>query len=93
MSPAGLKRLQARGPAMVEAAVRTAAAPDAQGWVQVTIPIESAEHAALELLCLGAEGEALEPLQLREMLTATTERLAALYLRPAKNARRTARRR
>jgi hypothetical protein len=48
--------------------------------MHVTIPIESPEDAAHELLKLGAEAEVLDPPELRDMLINTTQRLAALYL-------------
>lgn len=79
VSPIGLRRLQSFGATVAEAATRTATAPDADGWMQVTIPIESAEDAAREMLRLGTEAEVLEPAELRERLKSAVERLAMLY--------------
>ena len=69
-SAAGLKRLRGFSPVVAQAAQRTAAAPDAEGWVTVTVPIESVEHAAREMLKLGADAEVLEPAELRSRLAA-----------------------
>ena len=82
VSPLGFRRLQSFSPTVAEEAVRTASAPEADGWMRVTIPIESAEDAAREVLTLGAEAEILEPVELRERLKSATERLAAMYLAP-----------
>jgi hypothetical protein len=79
VSPLGLRRLQSFGATVAESATRTATAPDAGGWMQVTIPIESAEDAAREMLRLGTEAEVLEPAELRERLKSAVDRLAALY--------------
>ena len=45
----------------------------------MTVPIESVEHAADEMLRLGAEAEVIEPEALREALRLKAERLLALY--------------
>ncbi len=87
VSPLGLRRLQSFSPTVAEAAVRTASAPEADGWVRVTIPIESVEDAARELLGLGAEAEVVEPVELREHLKDMTARLAAIYLAPVEGSR------
>jgi predicted DNA-binding transcriptional regulator YafY len=81
VSTTGLRRLHGFSPMVAEAAERTASPPDEDGWMRVTIPIESAEDAARELLKLGAEGEVLEPPELRALLRRTAERLAAMYLK------------
>jgi predicted DNA-binding transcriptional regulator YafY len=80
-------RLSARGfesfashvlPAVARAAVESAV-PDGS-WVRATIPIESVGHAAGTLLRLGGEVEVLEPVELREHLTAVVRGLAEMYL-------------
>jgi predicted DNA-binding transcriptional regulator YafY len=68
VTPLGLKRLRQLSAAVAEAADRAAKKADARGRVCVTIPIESIEHAAVELLRLGAEGEVLEPMALRKRI-------------------------
>jgi len=79
VSPQGLRRLKALGPAVAAAAIGTASQPEADGWQQVTIPIESADDAARELLRLGAEGEVLAPPELRRQMRDAAGRMAALY--------------
>jgi predicted DNA-binding transcriptional regulator YafY len=79
VSPLGLRRLQSFSPTVAESAARSATAPDAEGWMQVTIPIESAEDAAREMLRLGTEAEVLEPAELRSHLKSAIDRLAILY--------------
>ncbi len=79
VSPQGLKLLRGLGPAVAEAATRTAQAPEADGWTRVVIPIESVDYAAQELLRLRAEAEVLEPAALRERLVETARQFATLY--------------
>jgi predicted DNA-binding transcriptional regulator YafY len=72
--------LQHFAPAIADAATRSArpiARP--RGWLRVTIPIESVEHAARELLRLGAEAEARTPVELRKQMRATATRLGEIY--------------
>jgi predicted DNA-binding transcriptional regulator YafY len=68
--------------AMAAAAHLTATPPQADGWIQVTIPIESVEQALPELLKLGADAEILAPAELREHLTRTLDALTRVYRRP-----------
>ncbi|WP_158882513.1 helix-turn-helix transcriptional regulator [Amycolatopsis anabasis] len=70
-------------PALVEAARETATEPDADGWVQVTIPIESPGHTLPELLKLGADAEILTPPELRAQLTETLKAMTRRYERVA----------
>jgi predicted DNA-binding transcriptional regulator YafY len=77
----GLKRLRELSSALAEAAHRATGKPDKAGWTRVTIPIESVDHAALELMRLGPECEAVEPKELRELIAARAEKIAALYAR------------
>jgi predicted DNA-binding transcriptional regulator YafY len=80
VSPLGLRRLQSFSTSIAEEAVRTATKPEADGWMRVTVPIESVEDAGREFLRLGPEAEVLEPAELREVLTGAAQRLAAIYL-------------
>ncbi len=75
----GMQRLKGLSAAVAEAAERTQTAVDANGWSQVTIPIESIDHAAIELLRLGAEGEVLKPPELRKRVANTVRALAQIY--------------
>jgi predicted DNA-binding transcriptional regulator YafY len=79
VSAAGMKRLRAMGAAIAESADRTAGKPARDGWMRVTIPIESAAHAAGELVRLGAEAEVIEPAELRTRLAEVAREMAKLY--------------
>jgi predicted DNA-binding transcriptional regulator YafY len=78
-SPRGMQRLQFLAPAVAASARRTARRPDKRGWVRAEIPIESVNHAAGELLKLGAEVVAIAPDALRERLRAISAEMTALY--------------
>jgi predicted DNA-binding transcriptional regulator YafY len=73
----GLKALRSLSAAVAEAVDRTK--PAAKGWTRLTIPIESIEHAASQLLFVGAECEVLQPPALRERITRSVAALARLY--------------
>ena len=75
VSPMGWKRLRNFSPIVVAAAERTAGTPEANGWRQVTVPIESIDDAALQMLQLGGEAEVLEPQALRQALHAAGARM------------------
>jgi predicted DNA-binding transcriptional regulator YafY len=75
----GLARLDSLGSLVAQAAAETATPADAGGWVRVTIPIESIERAASDLIGLGADVEVVEPAELRERLAATVQALVRLY--------------
>src|SRR5690349_21609086 len=63
----------------VQEALAKAAAPDAEGWVTVTVPVESEEVAHTQLAGLGPEVEVLAPESLRARFTADALRLGRLY--------------
>jgi predicted DNA-binding transcriptional regulator YafY len=75
----GLARLDVLGSLVVQAAAETATPVDADGRVSVTIPIESVERAASDLIALGADVEVVEPRELRERLVTTVQALVRLY--------------
>jgi predicted DNA-binding transcriptional regulator YafY len=79
VSPLGLQRLHELSDAVGKAVDRAASKPDRKGWRRVTIPIESVEHAALELLRVGEECEVLSPPQLRARMSESAAALSALY--------------
>ncbi|MEU1968390.1 YafY family protein [Micromonospora sediminicola] len=66
-------------PEMSRAARAAAGEPGPDGWLETTVPIESARHAHAELLKLGAEVEVLSPAELRDRFTATAHALTRLY--------------
>lgn len=77
----GLERLRGFSAIVADAADRSAGPPDARGWREVTVPIESIDYAARDMLRLGAEGEVLAPAELRERMHATARAMAARYRR------------
>jgi predicted DNA-binding transcriptional regulator YafY len=77
-SPRALQRLDRLGATVADAARESAEAPDKNGWVRITIPIESVEQAAIDLLPLGTEAEILKPRELRRRLAATARAMAKL---------------
>ncbi|MGW2371789.1 helix-turn-helix transcriptional regulator [Kitasatospora sp. NPDC001683] len=60
-------------------ALGTAGPADADGWITVTLPLESWEIGYFELLRLGPEAEVLHPPELRARLAEAARRAAALY--------------
>ncbi|SDY40861.1 Predicted DNA-binding transcriptional regulator YafY, contains an HTH and WYL domains [Amycolatopsis xylanica] len=81
LSPFSMERLpDMMNSAAVKSIEDTASAPDADGWVRATVPIESAEHALADFLRFGAGLEVLEPPELRRKLAETAAALAATYL-------------
>ncbi|GGT01792.1 helix-turn-helix transcriptional regulator [Streptomyces cinerochromogenes] len=82
LSPEGVRRLPyAVDPLGAREALRSPGEPDAEGWVTVTLPVESEEVAHGQLTALGAEAEVLAPEGLRERFAADAARVAALYRR------------
>jgi len=73
----GLGRLTRLG--TEQARIAEGTRPGADGRVEVVVPIESVEHAAVDFQRLGAEAEVLAPPELRAAMSATARRLAALY--------------
>ncbi|MFF0586822.1 helix-turn-helix transcriptional regulator [Streptomyces sp. NPDC003781] len=60
-------------------ALEGAGPPDAEGWVTVTLPVESEEVAHTQLRGLGPEVEVLAPASLRARFARDARRLAGLY--------------
>ncbi|GAA2649856.1 helix-turn-helix transcriptional regulator [Streptomyces lunalinharesii] len=83
LSPRGVRQLpHVTEPTAAREAVERATAaggPDAQGWLTVTLAVESEEVAYAQLLGLGPEGEVCAPPALRERFGAAARRAAALY--------------
>ncbi|MCI3181342.1 transcriptional regulator [Caulobacter sp. CCUG 60055] len=71
----GLSRLREINAAL-GAAARAAPPPDAGGWSVLTIPIETVDQAARDILRLGGEVEALAPPALRARVRELALRLA-----------------
>jgi predicted DNA-binding transcriptional regulator YafY len=77
VAPTAMPRLGSLNAEMAEPIF--AAAQQADGWRDVEVPIESVEHAASQLLSLGAEMQVLAPEALRTELKRRAEAVAALY--------------
>jgi len=84
LSPDGARRLPyAVDPAAAREALEAAGALDTDdGWVTVTLPVESEEVAHGQLAGLGPDVEVLAPESLRARFTNDALRLATLYHRP-----------
>ena len=79
IAPRGLPKLEQLGSAVQQAARDTAGAAKVSGWVQVTIPIESIDQAAADLLRLGTDVEVLKPAALRRRLSKSAREIVRLY--------------
>ncbi|GEC08851.1 transcriptional regulator [Streptomyces spinoverrucosus] len=80
LSGEGVRRLpHALDPQSARDALAAAGAPDTDGWVTVTLPVESEEVAHTQLTALGPEVEVLAPEALRARFAADARRLAELY--------------
>ncbi|TDE32874.1 YafY family protein [Actinomadura sp. 6K520] len=80
LSPAGRRILRyAVEPYAARRAAEDAGEPDEAGWVVTTLPVESLDVAASELMRLGPEAEILAPPELRERMADGAARLARLY--------------
>ena len=80
LSPHGMRLLaNLMTPGVAAAAKESAQPPDGEGWTQVTVPIESIEHAAGEFLRLGTDVEVLAPAELRDRVATTAEELTRRY--------------
>jgi predicted DNA-binding transcriptional regulator YafY len=66
-------------PQSAREALQAAGAPDEDGWVTVTLPVESEEVAHTQLAALGPEIEVLAPEGLRARFASDAIRLARLY--------------
>ncbi|GAB2740664.1 helix-turn-helix transcriptional regulator [Streptomyces bullii] len=80
LSKAGVRRLPYAVDALAaREALAAAGDPDADGWVTLTLPVESEEVAHSQLSMLGPETEVLAPESLRARFASDALRLAELY--------------
>jgi predicted DNA-binding transcriptional regulator YafY len=79
LSPVGLRLLRDVSEAAWEAAEASKRPCRPDGWIRAEIPIESVEHAARQILRLGADALVIEPPALRERIAANVRALADLY--------------
>ncbi|MET8992736.1 YafY family protein [Nonomuraea wenchangensis] len=64
---------------VVETALAAAGEPDPEGWLTLTLPVESITHARWLLLRMGADVEVLEPPELRALMREAVAELHKLY--------------
>ncbi|MET7329634.1 YafY family protein [Nonomuraea sp. NPDC005650] len=67
------------GPDVVGAALAAAGEPDPEGWLTLTVPIESLTHARWLLLRMGAAVEVLGPPELRALMCEAVTELGKMY--------------
>ncbi|MER6952111.1 YafY family protein [Nonomuraea sp. NPDC000554] len=67
------------GADVVAAALAAAGEPDAEGWLTLTVPIESITHARWLLLRMGAAVEVLGPPELRSLMAEAVAELGKMY--------------
>jgi predicted DNA-binding transcriptional regulator YafY len=67
------------GADVVGAALAAAEEPDPEGWLTLTVPVESLTHARWLLLRMGADVEVLGPPELRTLMSEAVTDLAKLY--------------
>ena len=80
LSPDGVRRLPyAVDPAAAREALAAAGTPDADGWLTLTLPVESEQVAHSQLMGLGPEVEVLAPQSLRARFVDDVARLGRLY--------------
>jgi predicted DNA-binding transcriptional regulator YafY len=79
LSEAGRQLLFLVGRIPAREAHRAMGEPDADGWAQTTLPIESVRHAHHALLQLGADVEVVEPDELRGLITVSARSLLERY--------------
>lgn len=79
LSPRGRQLLPMQFGAAGTRALADAGPPDADGWVQISLAVESEAVAVGDLLRLGTEAEVLGPPELRRALAETVTALADRY--------------
>jgi predicted DNA-binding transcriptional regulator YafY len=83
-SPLGMTRLRELSDAVAKAVERAIAKRDRRGWQRLEIPIESVDHASVELMKVGAECEVMSPPELRQRMVESAAALSTIYATPAK---------
>lgn len=69
----------AQDPTRADTALAGASAPDADGWVTLTLQFENEEMAGYELMRFGGDLEVLEPIALREAIAARASAMVERY--------------
>ena len=78
VSKRGMARLESLGATVLQAAHDTAEPEKSGGWTKITIPIESIDQAAWDMLKLGSEAEVLKPVALRRRVARAARDVAQL---------------
>ena len=78
VSKRGMARLETLGATVLQAAHDTAEPEADGGWTRITIPIESIDQAAWDMLKLGGEAEVLKPVALRRRVAQAARDVARL---------------
>lgn len=78
-SERGRKRLRNISAAVREAVDAAKLTPDADGWAELSIPIEEVEWASREMIRIGAEIAVLEPPELRDRVAGEVMKMAGFY--------------
>jgi predicted DNA-binding transcriptional regulator YafY len=73
-----MARLESLGATVLQAAHDTAEPETDGGWTRITIPIESIDQAAWDMLKLGSEAEVLKPVALRRRVAKAARDVARL---------------
>lgn len=79
VSDAGFRQLARMEPAVRRMAEQTRTSAGGDGWFHLSYPIESIEHASVQLAGLGADAEVLAPPALRAKMLDLSGRMLALY--------------
>ncbi|MWA10663.1 helix-turn-helix transcriptional regulator [Streptomyces sp. BA2] len=80
LSEAGVRQLPyATDSASTREALETASAPDEEGWVTLTLPVENEMVAYTQLMSLGPEVEVLAPAALRKRFAEAAQQMANRY--------------
>ncbi|MGP3771759.1 helix-turn-helix transcriptional regulator [Streptomyces sp. SDT5-1] len=80
LTPSGVRQLPyATDPASAREALESAGPADAEGRVEVTLPVESEDVAYTQLMALGPEAEVVAPEALRERFAVAARRMRGWY--------------
>jgi predicted DNA-binding transcriptional regulator YafY len=87
LSPQGVRTLpDLLGAKTSRIALESVESADEDGWCQVVLPIESIDHAATDLLRLGAHAQVLEPPELVARIADTVHAMGGYYSRRSSSA-------
>jgi predicted DNA-binding transcriptional regulator YafY len=79
VTPVGWRMLRSLSAAVADALDTSGIEPPRRGWREITIPIETVDHASRQLLRLGADVKVIRPVALRQRLLATARAMLKAY--------------